>query len=466
MTATNQPANPFIARRLYISHFLSTWNSRVFEFGSVLYLACIFPNTLLPMSVYALARGASAVVFSQAVGWYIDTRDRLRVVRVSIVFQRLAVAASCVVFWLLATERTVPDLKLWLLGLLSLFACVEKLCDIMNTISVERDWVVVVAMDGAEALEVLNAEMRRIDLICKLVGPFVIAIIDGFSTEIAIVVNFVMNILSIFVEYYAIERVYQMVPSLQAPKQPPTPTNEQTSITTGHQVTRWSTKSFLLERFRESTHYFQHSVFLPSFAIALLNFTVLSFSGRMVAYLLSVGYNSYDVAIARSASVAVEISATWVGPLLMSRIGPLRAGMWLLSWQTVALAGAASAFFVVKPEILAATALVAGTIVSRVGMWGFSLSAQIIVQEGVEPENRGSFSSTEASWYNTFELLSYATTIFFSRPDQFHWPVLMSFIAVSTSCSLYAAFVRERTKYFGGKRDETLGTEFGYEALP
>ena len=37
---------------------------------------------------------------------------------------------------------------------------------------------------------------------------------------------------------------------------------------------------------------------------------------------------------------------------------------------------------------------------------------------------------------------------------------------MSTSCSLYAAFVRERTKNFGGKRDETLGTEFGYEALP
>lgn len=50
----------------------------------MLYLASIFPNTLLPMSVYALARGASAILFSQAVGWYIDTRDRLRVVRVSI----------------------------------------------------------------------------------------------------------------------------------------------------------------------------------------------------------------------------------------------------------------------------------------------------------------------------------------------------------------------------------------------
>lgn len=176
-------------------------------------------------------------------------------------------------------------------------------------------------------------------------------------------------------------QVYQMVPSLQTPKQPPPPTNEQTSITTGHQINRWSTKQFLFEAICGSTRYFQHSVFLPSFAVALLNFTVLSFSGRMVAYLLSVGYNSYHVAIARSASVAVEISATWVGPLLMSRIGALRAGMWLLSWQTVALAGAAGAFFVVRPEIVAATGLVAGTVLSRVGMWGFSLSAQIFVQE-------------------------------------------------------------------------------------
>lgn len=72
------------------------------------------------------------------------------------VFQRLAVAASCVVFWLLATERTVPDLKLWLLGLLSLFACVEKLCDIMNTISVERDWVSVHLSYGMLILTVIG----------------------------------------------------------------------------------------------------------------------------------------------------------------------------------------------------------------------------------------------------------------------------------------------------------------------
>lgn len=73
-----------ITHRLYISHFLSTWNSRVFEFGAVLYLATIYSGTLLPMSIYALSRGLSAIIFASAVGHYIDVGDRLKVVRLSI----------------------------------------------------------------------------------------------------------------------------------------------------------------------------------------------------------------------------------------------------------------------------------------------------------------------------------------------------------------------------------------------
>ena len=67
-----------VARRLYISNFLSTWKSRVFEFGTVLYLAAIYPDTLLPMSVYAFTRGFSAIIFAPAVGQYIDKGNRLQ----------------------------------------------------------------------------------------------------------------------------------------------------------------------------------------------------------------------------------------------------------------------------------------------------------------------------------------------------------------------------------------------------
>lgn len=78
-----RPSFP-VRSRLYLSHFLSTWNSRVFEFGAVLFLSTIFPGTLLPASVYALARAASVILFSSFVGHFIDHGERMHVVRVSI----------------------------------------------------------------------------------------------------------------------------------------------------------------------------------------------------------------------------------------------------------------------------------------------------------------------------------------------------------------------------------------------
>jgi iron-regulated transporter 1 len=152
-----------ITYRLYISHFLSTWNSRVFEFGAVLYLATVYPGTLLPMSAYALSRGLVAIIFSSAVGYYIDVGNRLQVVRVSIgeflasrrqadasmttansftVLQRLVVAASCVIFYLLAIGLPMTRVvNVCLLATLTLLACIEKLCSVLNMVSVEKDWV-------------------------------------------------------------------------------------------------------------------------------------------------------------------------------------------------------------------------------------------------------------------------------------------------------------------------------------
>ena len=58
------------------------------------------------------------------------------------VLQRLAVAASCLIFWLLATQKHLGRLvDVVLFAILALLACTEKLSSIMNTVSIERDWV-------------------------------------------------------------------------------------------------------------------------------------------------------------------------------------------------------------------------------------------------------------------------------------------------------------------------------------
>lgn len=218
--------------------------------------------------------------------------------------------------------------------------------------------------------------------------------------------------------------------------------------------------------------YVRHAVFLPSLAISLLYLTVLNFAGQMVTYLLSVGYSSAQIGLLRTISVVVELSATWLAPLAMRRAGPLRAGLWFVSLQVACLAAVVSAFFVRSDQAPFATAaaLLLGVIASRAGLWGFDLCVQIVVQEvsclplpppslrqetnvreknqktnqEVEEEIRGAFSSVEAALQNAFELCSYATTIVFSRPDQFRYPVLISAVAVATAGALYAHFVRSR----------------------
>ncbi|KAG5651945.1 hypothetical protein H0H81_006829 [Sphagnurus paluster] len=409
-----------IKRDLFISHFLSTWNSRVFELGAVLYLASIFPGSLLPVSVYALARSSFAIFLSPVIGRHIDVANRLQVVRFSIVAQRLVISVSCVIFWLLYNEP--PITRNATLGLLALLACIEKLCAIANLVAVERDWVVVIAGEDTQALRGLNSQMRRIDLTCKLAGPLFISLIEGVSTEKAILVTLAMNVASLPVEYYTIKRVYDTVPGLQR-----TTISGASSPSQGGWWQQLSTA--VSTSFQDLDTYIHHRAFMPSFAGSLLYLTVLSFSGQMVTYLLSVGWTSAHIGIARTASVAFEISATWLAPEVMSRIGPIRAGIWFVSWQMTCLGLGAAVFWNAESRGMSAGGLVCGTILSRVGLWGFDLSTQVIVQEEVEATRRGSFSSMESSWQNAFELCSYAMTMVFFRPAQFRWPVLRNIFA-------------------------------------
>ncbi|KAM0272894.1 hypothetical protein ACHAQH_008522 [Verticillium albo-atrum] len=436
------------ARRLYLSHFLSTWNSRVFEFGAVIYLATIFPDTLLPMSVYAFIRGLSAIIFAPAIGQFIDVGNRLRVVRISIVFQRIAVAISCAAFYVLVLRLPLGRaVEAAMLVILSFFACVEKICSTMNMVAVEKDWVVVVAEGDQDALLQMNSQMRRIDLFCKLLGPLFIAMVEGVSPQLALVVNFAMNVASVVVEYYAIARVYNDVPALQEAKQNPTSesTGAESSAETQSRLALFLryVRGMAKQSVADFSLYFRHRAFLPSIAGALLYLTVLNFAGQMITYLLYTGFTATIISLARTLGVAFEVLATWVAPWLMGRIGPVRAGLWMSTAQVTMLVAGFAVFWIFQVDhpFVSTVGLVGGTILSRLGLRGFDMCTQIIVQEDVEPESRGVFSTVEAAWQNAFELLSYIATIIFFHPEQFKWPSLISVAAVASASATYTIFV-------------------------
>ena len=110
----------------------------------------------------------------------------------------------------------------------------------------------------------------------------------------------------------------------------------------------------------------------------------------MVTYLLSAGFSATNIGLARTLSVIFEVLATWFAPWLMGKIGPVRAGLWLASWQITCLVTGTTVFWtLVQRPSVSAVGLVSGTILSRLGLRGFDLCIQIIIQEVSFSRNSG-----------------------------------------------------------------------------
>lgn len=229
--------------------------------------------------------------------------------------------------------------------------------------------------------------MRRIDLFCKLIAPVFISLVDSFSTRVAIWTVMGVNTASVLVEYVAIAQVYRSVPNLKVKSATINHTQDNSpgdanAISTSPQDPPQDLMSRLRESLAPWQEFARSRVFLASLALSLLYLTVLSFGATMVTYLLHSGFTSLEVSYMRIGSVAAELSGTWIAPIIMQRIGPIRSGLWFLNWQFCCVAGAAAAYVPWDSNSkLVAGCLVIGVALSRIGLWGFDLSVQFLVQE-------------------------------------------------------------------------------------
>jgi len=109
---------------------------------------------------------------------------------------------------------------------------------------------------------------------------------------------------------------------------------------------------------------------------------VLSFGGAMITFLSQYsGFSTPLIAGLRAIAVIVGIVATFLSAPVIRFIGPIRAGIWFLSWQTILLVPATIVMFLSVSPALQGGLLVGFVSVSRLGLWGFDLSEQYLVQQ-------------------------------------------------------------------------------------
>ncbi|GMP86050.1 hypothetical protein CsSME_00038989 [Camellia sinensis var. sinensis] len=416
---------------LYVGHFLARWGARMWEFSVGLYMINLSPNSLLLAALYGVVESASTVLFGPLVGQWVDRLSYVKVLQLWLLTQNLSflIAGGTVVALLVH-----PDLQfsnsiafVSLVIITNISGAIGVLSTLAGTILIEREWVVVISEGHpAEILTSMNSVIRRIDLICKLFAPVLTGFIISFvSLTASAFALSLWNTVSVFLQYWMLMSVYNGFPSLRegslkrvsrsspVPEESPSTSGAKSTVLSDDEndseLSKNSWIGKLIERFSKIQYvvswrvYLQQDVVLPGVALALLYFTVLSFGTLMTATLEWEGIPAYVIGIARGVSATVGIAATFLYPILQSRISTLRTGLWSIWSQWICLLVCVASIWV-QNKLVSAYVLMGGVAASRLGLWMFDLSViqqmQVIVSNG-SSSRIGSHSSGECTKFTS-----------------------------------------------------------------
>jgi solute carrier family 40 (iron-regulated transporter), member 1 len=277
------------------------------------------------------------IIFSSAVGqWVQRAPSRLKTLLTTIAVNRGSVIIGSFVWLLILSQEDLVGggneassffvslpinhpLKHILFAVAMLLGIIERLSASGNMISMERDWVVTVAAPAGSPYDLthLNAVMRRMDLVCKLVSPIVISVVISStgSTRWGVVFTGCTSLISLPIEALSARRVWETSLLLKAPKVTTTGRSEQQS-SARLSWTAWFRRS--LGGFQE---YFSESVWVPSVALAMLHFNMMTWRATFIAYLINVNYSLNVITVARAVGSVFEVMSTVVTPWGIKHMG-------------------------------------------------------------------------------------------------------------------------------------------------
>ncbi|KAJ9602313.1 hypothetical protein H2200_013168 [Cladophialophora chaetospira] len=327
---------------LYLSHFLSMWNSRTYEYGAIVFIQAAFPGNLLASSINGIAETVCVIVSSSALGRWVDASPtRLRPLLLTILANRTTLVACCILWLLLFWTANESLRKVMFAGILVL-GMVEKASRMANILSMERDWVPTLANvdDEDYSLTHMNTVMRRIDIGCKFLAPLaisgVVALINPAPAAMAIAI---VSSTTLAVEVWTAMRVWKNNDRLRAAKgeekstsgglelngifQPGLQTNSHDGQIFQHLLAKGaevltSARSIVQDHIEGLQYYFGTTVWLPSLVVAVMHASVLAWSGTLITWLLNENFSLGEITVAKGVGSVFEIGSTLMFPWAVS----------------------------------------------------------------------------------------------------------------------------------------------------
>nr|XP_009664576.1 PREDICTED: solute carrier family 40 member 1 [Struthio camelus australis] len=346
---------------LYLGHALSTWGDRMWHFAVSVFLVELYGNSLLLTAVYGLVVAGSVLLLGAIIGDWVDKNSRLKVARTSLVVQNASVILCGIILMIVFLFKTqlLTLYHGWLLTmcyiLVITIANIANLASTATAITIQRDWIVVVAGEDRSKLADMNATIRRIDQLTNILAPMAVGQIMTFGSPV-IGCGFISgwNLMSMCVEYLLLWKVYQKTPTLalksskveeselkqlNVKKESDMKPAEGVQLIVEKDVTGFepqqekevSCATRIAEpfiTFRDGwVAYYNQPVFLAGMGLAFLYMTVLGFDCITTGYAYTQGLSGSVLSLLMGASAITGIMGTVAFTWLRRKCGLVRTGL-------------------------------------------------------------------------------------------------------------------------------------------
>jgi len=419
---------------LYLSHGLSAFGDRLWQFAVPVLFLQLWSDTLLPVALCQLLIQGGLTCFLPSVGTWVGKTDRLKTVLSSIFVCNLMTTISCsllISIPLLIPERPVPLNQTYiLLSLIILCGLIGELLNQAGTIALEKHWVVILANKDEDYLTEMNSVMKRIDLGSKLLAPVVTGIlVDGlygyFNDHIKVLIYTativgVWNLISLVLEFSSAITLYGRHEALKA--------HTSSSESNKKKSTSWNS-------------FTSSALFLPGVSLAFLYCSVLTNGVLMTAWLQYELVPVTIIGMSRGAGAFFGIGGTYLFPGLIKTMSLEKVGHWNIFIFFLFMLLPSLSFAFLK-SVFTIWILVGTVVISRASLWLFDMSYGQMIQVDIKNNKiRSELTAAQTSLCTFMNFIIYVLGVICSDPREFGYLSYASSLAVGGSLLIYSYWI-------------------------
>lgn len=437
------------ARCIYGSRLASQFTNRLLQFVIPMMFITLWTDTFLPTALLAFSTYTTHFLVLPYCGALMDTAHRRRAATMLISIKSMcnagALLALYAAYHIEMDGSTQPDFTSGHKGfaLCCVLSIIGETAEESWTLSLERNWVVIMSNSDEHLMTRLNIAIRRIDLGCLTVAPLAFGVVLQLCSQsvalqitVGTLVTGMIFLVAWLPEMKLAQRAYDTCALLHHQD------GDGSELSTRQLMA--SKKNVVSVLIGSWSRYTSHHVFWASFAYSMIYFTVLDGGSFMLAFLKWAGVSDSVIGLSRGVGAAMGLlgSALFV-PVKRSLGGGLeRTGVvsiWLF-WIILLPTGVAA--LSTTSSLTLGYVLVVCVALSRSALWLFDLDHTLIMQAYLNDGERAELNGAQSALYRVFWLLLSIVCMIFSDPRQFWRLAELSMVVVATAAIIFSVWAR------------------------